>query len=42
MNNMHLRAIRHKACLFLIIVFQFILIGIVFNYGVLARYRKKD
>lgn len=42
MNNMHLRAIRHKACLILIIVFQFILIGIVFNYGVLARYRKKD
>lgn len=42
MNNMHLRAIRHKACLILIIVFQFILIGIVFNYGVLARYRKND
>jgi len=39
MNNMHLRAIRHKACLILIIVFQFILIGVVFNYGVLARYR---
>ncbi len=38
---MHLRAIRHKACLILIIVFLLILIAIVFNYGVLERYRKK-
>jgi hypothetical protein len=42
MNKMHLRAVRHKACLILIIGFLLVLIGIVFNYGVLARYHKKN
>jgi hypothetical protein len=41
MNNMHLRAIRHKACLILIIIFLLFLIGVTFYYGVLKRSRKK-